>query len=396
MGGKESTPVSKVGSSDISDILNKISLLPMALCTSLTGKAVRPFLAEVTGISQSHLRRGKNSILRKSTEDQALISVNKWIMERAEKQGWSESEINANLQSSPSKVDDEPRPYADFIYGLQIPGKYELPLTITFAVEVDKLVGKLSEAHRTDNLEIFKQAILECNWADKVFGYITNQHEAEKYVAELHAASDWSAALNALQIVCINIVYCLFAALDAEYGLIYFKRLQPLPLFLLVAPKMNPQFDIHTPIKRRGRNFVYMPIRRLLELSYALMIWGRDKRWPDKAVGRKELGEALGLDDQYIGNFFDGTRKLNAELFDSFWGKMCQTVAKCDAFAAPLPLFLAAIYWQTWIVTDQNKKIKSFILPDGEVYKRLWAWHHKRWASQRNTGAVDWPAWLVS
>ena len=372
-------------------ILNMLPSVPLTLYLLLTGKKLRPFIAELTGLSQSHMRSGKHSELRETTKQRALESTKQWGMKQASKQGWSEEEVNSYMQTAPSSVVGEPRPYADFIHGLQILGEYKLPLTIAFAEEVDKLVIRLLDAHKIGDLNAFKEAIFECNWAGGVLG--SNQQEAEQLAAELLAASGWSEVLSAVEIAFLNILFCFFAALDAEYGLIYFRRFQPRPLFLFVAPKMNSRL-LNTPDKCPGRNNVRQPVRRLLELSHALMVWGRDQGWPDRPVGRKELGEALGLADQYIGNFFDGTRKINAQLFSEFWHQMCKTVAKCEPFLSPTPLALAAIFWQNTITRHPNQKLKSFILPDEVGYTRFWEWHHRRWASQLNNEKVNWPDWL--
>jgi hypothetical protein len=187
---------------------------------------------------------------------------------------------------------------------------------------------------------------------------------------------------------------CYFAALDAEFGLNYFSRFESRPLFLLVMPKLNAKVDLGSRDSIPKQNFIYQPNRRLLELSHALMVWGKDQSWPSKPVGRKELGEALGLDGQYIGNYFDGTRNMHAKSFESYWMKMCQTVAVCEPFYAPMPLLLAAIFWQRTITRYSNDKLKSFILPDKEKYTRFWNWHHQRWGSQLNKGTVGWPTWL--
>jgi hypothetical protein len=157
---------------------------------------------------------------------------------------------------------------------------------------------------------------------------------------------------------------------------------------------MNPQTNLGSLDMLPRRNLVYQPARRLLEFSHALMVWIRDKRWPDKPVGRKELGEALDLTDQSIGNFFDGTRNMNVKHFGDYWVKMCETVAKCEPFPPPLPLALAAMYWQSTITRQPNQKLGSFILFDEVSYTSYWTWHHQRWASQLNNGTVGWPAWL--
>lgn len=384
----------EIDTRDPARILTTLPHIPLVLFTLLAGKTLRPFLAELSGLSPSRLRRGKKSKLRDSTEQRALNTAQQWFMKNATEQGWSEAEITTHIQSSPSSVVGKPRPYADFIHGIAMPCGVGLPLTTAFAEEVDTLVVRLLDAHSAGNLEAFKQAILECNWGEGVPRLIQYQQAADQQMEAMRAASDWDAVLAAVENVFENLLLCFFAALDAEFGLIYFKQFKPRPLFLLVMPKMNPQINLASLDKLPSRNLVYQPARRLLELSHAMMIWIRDQRWPDKTVGRKELGEALDLADQQIGNFFDGTRNMNAKVFDYCWVKMCQTVAKCEPFPPPLPLVLSTTFWQSTITRDQSQRLKSFLLPDEANYTRLWTWHHQRWASQLDKGTVDWPAWL--
>lgn len=373
-----------------SSILEYLPLLPFELTASLAGKSIRPFLAELTGISASHLRRGKECKLRESTERKLIDTAKEKFHKQAEKQGWSEKEITTYLESAPSIVSGHSRPFADLIHGLQIPGVYEFPQATAFAEEVDLIISKLLDAHRGDDLVAFKQVILDCVWRE----VLASQEKFAQQMEALQTASDWDATLSASQQFILNMLFCFFSALDAEFGLIYFSRLESRPLFLIVMPKLNSKVDLDSLDKIPKRNFVYQPVRRLLELSHALMVWGKDQCWPHKPVGRKELGKALGLDDQYIGNYFDGTRNMDAASFESYWIKMCGTVADCKPFNAPMPLLLAAIFWQSMITRYPNQKLKSFILPDKETYTLYWKWHHQRWASELNKGAVGWPIWL--
>lgn len=395
MNRKISIQAGEAGHSDPAHVLMHLPLIPFALITMLAGKTSRPFIADMFGISSSHLRRGKNPKWRESTQKKAVEYAEKKCQGEMAKNGWSEAESDLFIQSAPSKVAGAPpRPYADLIYGLQVSGVCELPLTIAFAEEVDRFVIRLLEAHGAGDLGLFKQEILGCNWGDGVTRSIADQQEADQRMEAFRTVSSWEEALCAAQQVFENILLCLFAALDAEHGLTYFGKFQPRPLFLLVQPLLNPQINLNTPGKLPGRNLVDQPVRRLLELSYALMVWIRDKRWPDKPVGRAELGAALELSDQVVGNFFDGTRKMNAKIFEGLWSTMCRTVADCEPFYFPMPLVLAAMFWQSSITRYPNQKLKSFILPNDENYIRFWRWHHLNWTTQLNHDSVDWPAWL--
>jgi len=372
------------------NILEFLRFIPLELSALLAGKKTRSYIHELTDISLSHLRSGKSYKPRESTERRAIDHAEKWFHINAAEQGWYENEINQLIQTAPSRVAGVPRPFADFIHGLQLPGSYELPLTIAFAEEIDLTVTRLLNAHKGDDLDAFKQAILECVWLEAV----ASQQKYSQQMEALRAAPDWGAALMASQQFLIEMLICFFAALDAEFGLIYFVRFQSRPIFTLVMPKLNSKVDLDSLDKIPKRNLIFQPVRRLLELSYALMFWIKVERWPEKPVGRKTLGDALDLPDFEIGKYFEGTRNMDMKLFEKQWEAMCKSVAKCDPFSAPMPLLLAAIFWQRTITRYQNQKLKSFILPDKENHMLFWKWHHQRWASELNKGTVRWPAWL--
>lgn len=389
------TQANEVNHSNPEHLLAHLPFVPLAFITWLEGKSLRPLLTELFDLSPSRLRRGKSWELRESTKRRAIESAKQRCQQNAAKNGWNAAEIDARQQSIPSFLAGASRPYTDFIYGLEYLGCWKLPLTMAFAEEVDKLVIKLLAAREANNLESFKQTIIECDWGEGEPGSITYQQEAAQCMETFRTAPNWIAALTAARSFFDNMLLLLLAALDAEYGSTRFGRFQPRPLFLLVTPKINPKFSLDSLDKSPRRNLVNRPVRRLLELSHALTVWVKEQRWPNKPVGRKELGEALGLDDQVVGNFFDGTRKMNAKLFETLWLKMCETVAMCEPFAPPTPLLLAAISWQNALMAQHpNQKLKRVTLINEANYSRFWTWHRQRWVSQLSQGTEGWPAWL--
>ena len=386
---------SSADSIDPTRILRNLQLIPIGLISWLEGKSLRPYLAEALCLSPSRLRSGKSMELRASTEQRAIANSRQRFEQRAAANGWTADEIAARLAETPSVLAGKPRPYADLIYGLEYPGCWRLPLTIAFAEEIDSVLSKLIAAHEHDDLEAFKHVMLECDWGDGVQQPESDRQETARREDTLRSADNWSATLKAACGFFENLLFCLLSALDAEFGSIYFDRFQPRPLFLLVAPKMHPNFDPNALDKLPSRNLVGRPVRRLLELSHAMMMFAKEKRWSNKPVGRKKLGEALDLDDQSIGNLFDGTRKMSVALFDKQWIRLSKNVAQREPCAPPLPLLCAAIFWQNAFITKYpNQKLKSIVIPDDATYTRFWLWHRMRWASLLGEGAESWPDWL--
>lgn len=385
----------QVALGDSARALLNLSLLPLVLMTWLEGKALAPFLAELFGLSTSRFRRGKGLDLRESTLQKVQALNEKRTRESVLKNGGSEEQVAEFFRSAPSARANQPRPYANFIYALEIAGPVKLPLTIAFAEEIDCLANSISLAYQANDLESFKLAIAGCNWGQGVPRPIAEEEEGERRYEALNAAANWKEAFAELDGFVDNVFICLLAALDAEHGSTFFYRFQARPLFLLVAPKLNPAFDPNALDKMPRRNLVYRPVRRLMELTHALIFWARHNRWPAKPVGRKALSEALRLDDRSVGNLFDGTRNLNATLFESMWHCMSKSVAMSGPYPAPLPLALAAICWQNGLITlHPNHKLKSVTVLNNANYTRYWTWHRQRWASQLRQGTEGWPTWL--
>lgn len=356
---------------------------------------MRPFLAEISGISPSRLRKGSNFVLRKSTEQKAIVEATNWFERRVIKNGWSEDELRALRSKAPSLLAGEERPYADFIYGLQTPGSSFLPLTIAFAEEADVLLLGLIAAYRSNDLAGFKQLILSCKWGEDVSDLVGEQNDLESTKEILCAVSSWPEVLALTKRFLDNFIFCLAAAADAEYCSTYFGLFKSRPLFLLFTPKLADGVDLNALENLPKRNLINKPYRRLLEFTHAIMVWRKSKCWPKKAVGRKELGEILELTDQSIGNIFDGTKNMNAKLFSSCWERICQNVVKCEPFTSPLLLFIVATILQNALIEyHPNQKLKSVLLIDEAQYERFWKWHRQRWASQLQEGTEVWPAWL--
>lgn len=378
----------------VQPLLN-LSAIPLVLITWLEGKAPRPLLAEMLGLSPSRLRRGNSLNLRESTLIKAKESAETWLRERALKNGWTMQEISERRNSLPSVLAGQSRPFADFIHGLENPGYIDLPLAKTFAEEVDCLANSLLLANQGNDLESFKQVILSCNWGEGVARSIADQAEADRRLTAFAAATDWDEAFAASLGFADDIMICLFAAIDVEFGARYLKKFQPRPLLLLLQPKMNADFNPDSLDKLPRRNLVYRPVRRLLELCYAMMFWAKSRRWPDKPVGRSVLAAKLDLADSEVGNWFDGTQSMSARQFQSIWDSLCRHFAKDKPPPAPMPLFLVAVYLQNVLIaTYPNQKLKHIILLNEANYLRYWTWHRQRWASQLCPGTEGWPTWL--
>ena len=388
-------PASYPDQSDATLLLKAIPYLPLQIAAWLQGKALRPFFSEISGISPSRLRKGHSLEFRKSTTEKIISRATQWSVNKAIENGWAENEYSKFREGEPSAVSGEPRPFADLIYAFQTPDLLMLPLSISFAIEVDLMFCQLLAAQKNNDLDSFKRLLLNCDWGEGVSSSIADEVDERHARADLHLSSTWEETLKLAERCLGNILLFLVAAIDAEYSSAYFGKFEARPLLLLVTPKIGHDFDLNALDKIPKRNRIHRPYRRLFEFCHGVMFWLKHKRWPDQPVGRQDLGDVLGINDQSIGNFFDGTRKLNAKTFNVFWDRLCLEVANQEPLLSPLFLFIAANICQNIMITQHpNQKLKSVTLIDKDHYTRFWMWHRQRWAGELHKGVESWPAWL--
>lgn len=274
----------------------------------------------------------------------------------------------------------------------------EIPYTLDLALSVDDLLQKLVTAlHAADEKAAFtavRQCLETSKWRESA--------QAMRCVSgpRSHATSDQGEDVSTIVSKLLEeLLYDLFSALDAEWGGEFFGKLRPEPIFLWIAPRLNPDL-VPGQRPKTKRNMLFRPIRRLLEISHAVAYWVDKKEWPHCAAGPAEIGKVCGWDEAAIANLFDGTRKLTLKSYVALWNGLFAEVARRNSVPSvecPLPLAAMAIAFQRLFVkTFGEHKWRSFIVLDEAKYKSLWGRHHQKVAGQRPRGEVGWPAWLVN
>lgn len=354
----------------------RMQFAPLDYISWLRGVAPKKHLGEVTGLSQARLAN-RNQKLRPGRVRE--------IEEHAE------SVLRANLADSGLQTEDVERVmnrlyrrmeaggnwWAAFWMTLDYPMTPELTPCVDSAVQLDKLLTEVADALAADAPAA----------ASEAFACFVSAWSAPQEVIEGIAPSDWGGASTweavapladaTLQIA----LFDQFAHVDAVWGSAFFSRFHPRPLFPLVAPQ-----------KRDGKG-VNMPVRRLLEMSWAITHWVKHRNWPAERPGPKDLAERLGVEPSLISSFLDGTTKVRLKQFEGQWEQFSLGFRLSQKVDFPLPLAAVAICWQHQMVevSPEHKVRSAIVLGDG--YGKLWRWRRSTLASP-STGTESWAAWL--
>lgn len=384
--------------------LEALTIVPLAHLGLIQGKTWRPFFTEITGLSAGRIAQGNIDKIRPSTLKKVQGNVTAWAYEQGKKRGWTTEECSAQMESVPKKLDGKVGSWASWIKSMERPELICFPLTIALALKADELLQSLIDACNHDDIERFKRDVCTHQEGSNQTRLIGSPGPATKPLtqdAKWDAISDWNKISAILAKRLDYVLLDIYSGLDVEWGNQYFPTMHPLPLFLWIAPRINENWDLQLgPIP--SKNQIHRPVRRLLELSYAVVHRHYRKRWPSAPVGRSELGKALQLSDAHVGNYFDGTRKLTLNAYSTYWQAMCRHLSSAhdkpeESPICPTPIAVIAITWQeTFIVNTSKNKLKSFVLLDEDDYKRRWECHRRNWAILSPSVEGDWPVWLLN
>jgi len=391
------------GHNAVRQVLEALAIAPLANLGQIHGKSLRPLLTEITGLSAGRIAQGNLEKVRPSKIKEIQENATAWTHEQGKKRGWSADEVSALIANPPKKCDGDTGLRASWIKSMEVQDTIRLPYAIARAMQADELFQSLIDACNNHDIDKFKQIVSENkNLSGQPNHNDTNGHTApDSSDVKWTAISEWGELGPVLNNFLESLIFDIHTALDAEWGCQYFQAMRPMPLFLWVAPRIKEDWDIQSGTKP-SRNPIHRPVRRLLELSHALVHRHYRKNWPTLPVGRSELGTALELADAHIGNYFDGTRKLTIDAYASYWNALCRHFSPPnkgteDYPRCPVPLGVMAIIWQETLIRNTSEsKLKSFVLLDEDDYKNRWRRHRINSAGQPSSGDVDWPDWLLN
>jgi len=373
--------------------------LPTVFTAAALNRTVKSSLSEVLGLSPSHVANGGLAKLKPKRQMRVLENALAFGKAHALKNNWSEEDFQKTQDTLPRLANGYGAPLASWLHYLQNSEVMPLPLSIALALEMDELLDVLQEAVREDDPAAFRDAVLEATFEDAT----ENPSEADPAMVEAWAKTEsWDDITDHFVALTQALTLSLFAAIDAEWGARYFESFEPEPVFLWIAPRLNPGMAKGSEASNRNR--VFRPIRRLLELSYAVAQYAYIGTWPDGPPGRTAVADAFDLQDTVVGNMFDGTRKLGFAEFQSCWERMCRQPAwqakRAGLMTTPTILANMAIGMEAvFVETGPKMKFLSALLLDEADYRGRWAYFRKRWARElpsggETTSGVQWPSWL--
>lgn len=353
------------------------------------GQKMVVMLENISNVNQRTLRK---SVCSKKTIRKVEEGSKNAILERLNKAGYSEQECNEFISNHPKSL------YAGLIYDSGIPGKMEFPLTIEFAARIDDISLSLFTAKEHDDLEGFKQILLESDLLDRKY-YVGADEEwtsgfDPEALTSIKSALDWGSIDKPFAILIFNTLFSLMAHWDIEFYSQYFYGFEPRALFSLVLPKLVPaagDLSEATIAKRRG--MFWLPVKRLIDLMACLGYFKNKKKWPDNLLKVSEIVtmiELIGKNvaEQELINWRDGTKRFMQSNLDSeLWPALCPDKI------VPYPLFVAATMWQTYFVEmNVGKKVKKMLIFD-DRYQWWWKAHSSQLASDFDLSSDNKDLW---
>src|SRR5690606_23409364 len=108
---------------------------------------------------------------------------------------------------------------------------------------------------------------------------------------------------------------------------------------------------------RRTRGMFLLPIRRLLDLAFALAVFHPRRSWKVDRPSLEELVQKTHEEEPTLVNWRDGTKRFGWQDFDRAWDKMFRAsrTENSEPVAPLAPLFVAATIFQDLLVNVDSR-----------------------------------------
>lgn len=383
------------------------SLLP-----KLFGKSVPSILEEMTGVSAKTWRK-EGGPKRAGTHEQADARMRDWMLKKLQDDGGFTEEEALKIrekrlaQRSPSSH----LAWLPQVFDQQ--GKYEWPITEALAKEIDAVAAQLHTLRQDGDFAAFQKVVLcefesgqSVQWTQSLPMFRAAREEAINATAWLDLAK-----LTALWVEMS--IFQFLSCWDVEFLSVYLTNkdtrqgMQPQPMFLLLAPMLNPRVQANKDKQYPSRGLFHLPLRRLLVLCFCLAHMHRNHTWPNKKmVGRTHIaawgGKVLQgeeLTEQPIAKIYKGSRGITAVELIDIWVSMCGEDADGISPTPPWPCYVAAQVWTCLLIerdlTQKDSGATSLTTLDADAYRYWWN-HYYQESEAKETffGNLPWPHYL--
>jgi hypothetical protein len=206
----------------------------------------------------------------------------------------------------------------------------------------------------------------------------------------VQAATHASDLRQALATATNNAIFSVLAQWDLEFAHQFepFAGFRARPVFAYLLPKLDPAAGhLRAGTLSQRRDMFWLPVRRLLSLLCMLGHYAERGTWLEDAVSVGLLVRRTGEPQQNLINWRDGTKRLKESDFFRIW----QRLHKRCRLPCPLPLFVAATFWQNALVSIDRRKRGKKILFFDDHYHAWWVRHRAAMAQAHPLAEDPWP-----
>lgn len=413
-------PAAEGGSASVAKMLESFALLTLHSLAECRGQSIRSLLQDMTGLSKGRIAKGKLDNLRPSTRKKIAAHQQKWLEDTFKDKPEHLASVQAHIAASPTLSNGKGAILATWVHQFERSPEFVLPISKAVALIVDEIFDALLGACADDDLERWKQMLLDHLRQRGIAISVGDQRVVlAATAAELEACEaicTWSQAAALTSRLLEHWYLNIITALDAEWSSHYFAGRQTMPLFPLVMGRLPDGLGTQGKAASRKKSMV-RPSQQLLQFLYALVFFYRYKKWPAQAPRPSTLAGILYRSDQkelannaLLYNYFDGTTELTFDRVYDHWVQLTQHFMgekKPENLPVPpYPMISLALQWQRLFVLNEGKTLFAL---DMRKYEALWRHHRQRWdehqaarnlanwhAGHRSNEPIVWPAWALN
>lgn len=364
-------------------LLNQLYQMPLLQASRIEGVAYTQLLKRLTGLSDARLSQGGFDRLRQSTLKR--MKAHSVAAAKASKTPEEFDRLNGRWKT-PEMAGAAGWTTFAFLFG--DPDALTLPYLTRHAVSLDRKLAELWTLAEADDLPHFKE--VGSQYATEYRPLALPQVLQEGWAL----AAAWGELEYPVKMLLGSWYSDFFAALDAEWGASHFPTMRPVPLFCMVQPCCPALIGRNAISWQEFSRTLRRPVRRLLELLYAMQHRRGRGVWPNEPPGPAELAGACGEEEVSITNYFDGTKHLRMASAGAIWDRLSESFGVSNE-GFPAAIAATAICWQH-VFTPKNLRQKAqIVVPGATDHELLWE-RHRAHLPAVSTGGEPWPAWLQS